>query len=81
MRGSRGGGGSTGGPDPPENHKSIVFLSHTGPDPLENHKAAKPAFKCRSIIGPTAKLHLYGVSLKWADDIPILVVFGSSLPS
>ena len=32
------------GPDPPENHKNIVFFSKTGPDPLKNHKATKPAF-------------------------------------
>ena len=28
----------TGGPDPPGNHKNIVF-SNTGPDPVENLKA------------------------------------------
>ena len=47
MRGSRGGGGVTEGPDPPspvKNHKNIGFLSNTGPDPLKNHKATKPAF-------------------------------------
>ena len=31
MGGSRGG---TGGPDPPEYHKTIGFLSNTRPDPL-----------------------------------------------
>ena len=36
--------GGTGGPEPLENHKNIVFLSNTGPDPLKNHKATKPAF-------------------------------------
>ena len=35
MRGSRGG---TEGPDPPENHKNIEFLSNTGPDPLKFSK-------------------------------------------
>ena len=35
MRRSRGG---TGGPDPPENHKNIVFLSKTGPDLLKIRK-------------------------------------------
>ena len=27
--------GGTGGPDPPENHKNIGFLSNIGPDPLK----------------------------------------------
>ena len=36
MGGSR---GETGGPDPLENHKNIVFFSNTGLDPLENLKA------------------------------------------
>ena len=27
--------GGTGGPDHPENHKNIEFLSSTGPDPLK----------------------------------------------
>ena len=38
MGGSRGG---TGGPDPLENHKKIVFFSNTGPDPVENPKATR----------------------------------------
>ena len=41
MRDSRGG---IRGPEPPENHKHIGFLSNTGPDPLKNHKATKPVF-------------------------------------
>ena len=31
------------GPDPPENHKTIGFLSSNGSDPLKNHKATKSA--------------------------------------
>ena len=46
MRGSRRG---VGGPDPPENHKNIGFLSNTGPDPMENHKATKPAFNVNGV--------------------------------
>ena len=42
MRKSRMGVGA-GGPDPPENHKNIAFLSNTGPDHLKNHKATKRA--------------------------------------
>ena len=32
------------GPLPPENHKTIGFLSNTGLDPLKNNKATKAAF-------------------------------------
>ena len=32
------GGGGTGGPDPPKNHKNIGFLCNTGPDPLKTTK-------------------------------------------
>ena len=61
MGGSRWG---TGGPDPLKNLNNIVFFS-TVPDPLKNHKATKPAFNVgRAIIGPPAKRHLNGVSLK-----------------
>ena len=42
----RGGRGS--GPQPPENHNNIGFLSHTGTNSMENHKATKPTFK----VGP-----------------------------
>ena len=31
------------GPDPPENHKRIEFLSNTSLNPLKNHKATRPA--------------------------------------
>ena len=51
MRGSRGGGGVTRGPDPPpplNNYKNIGFLSNTGPDPLQNHIATKAVFN----VGP-----------------------------
>ena len=66
MGGSR---GETGGPDPPppeKSHKNIGFLSDTGLDPLKNHKATKPAF---TVVSSSA------------DDGPLIVVFGSSLPS
>ena len=53
-----------------KNHKHKGFLRNTGPDPLTIDKATKPAF----IVGPS--------SLRWrADDDPLLVLFGSSLPS
>ena len=53
---------------PLENRKVIGFLSNTSPDPLE-----KTAFNVRP--------HLNDVSLRWADDVPLLVVFGSSFPA
>ena len=81
MPGSRGGGGGAGGPDrPPE--KSQKWSGS-----LENKKTFKPAFN----VGPSSarqqKRHLNGVSpfkclFCWrADDGPLIVVFGSSLPS
>ena len=36
--------GRTGGPDHPENHKAMVFVSNIGLDPLKNIKATNPAF-------------------------------------
>ena len=77
QRGGGGGGGGVGtgvaDPPPPENHQNIGFPSNIDPDSLKNHKAAKP------------------VSIKWwailmafgwpADDGPLVVIFGSSLPS
>ena len=84
---SRGGGGA-GGPDPPphththtqNNHKNIGFLSNTGPDPLKNHKATKPSFN----VGPSLACQRNAIQMafRWqADDGPLLVLFGSSLPS
>ena len=76
MRGSRGG---TGGPDPPpplKNHTNIGFFSNTGPDPLNNHKATKPAFN----DGPSLARQRNAIEMAfrwWADDGPLLVVFGS----
>ena len=60
-----GGGGGRGADHPPQKkHKSIEFLSNTGLDPLKNHKATNP----------------YSVSSHrgwWADNCPLLVLFGS----
>ena len=53
-------------PLPLKNCKAVGFLSNTVPDPMKNHKATKPAFN----VGPA----------KRADDGPLIVVFGSSLP-
>ena len=78
MRGSRGGGG--GSAPFPENHKNIGFLSKSGPDPLKNHKAIKPVFN----VGPSSARQQNAIQMafRWrADGSPLIVVFGSSLPS
>ena len=72
--------GETGGPDPLKNHKNIGLLRNTGPDPLKNHKATKPAFN----VGPTSASQRNPIELVFcwqADDGPLIVLFGSFLPS
>ena len=78
MCGSRGGQGS--GPPPPlKYHKNIGFSSNTGPDPLKN-RSYQASIQCWAIIGTPAKRHL--MAFRWrADDGPLIVVLGSSLPS
>ena len=66
----------TGSPPPPPRKitKNMGFSSNTGPDPLKT-AAAKPAF-----IRMPAKRHV--MTFPWrADDGPLIVVLGSSLPS
>ena len=66
----------TGGPDPPplKNHNTIGFPSNTGLDPQKNHKVTKPAFN----VGPSYVRQAF----RWRADVgPLMVVFGSSLPS
>ena len=79
MYGSRGG---TGGPDPPpplKNHKNIGFPSNTVPDSLKN-RSYQASIQCWGIIGTPVKRHL--MAFRWrADDGPLKVVLGSSLPS
>ena len=61
-------------PPPLKNHNTIGFLSNTGPDPQKNHKVTKPAFN----IGPSYVRQAF----RWRAVIgPLMVVFGSSLPS
>ena len=67
MRGST--GVSTGGPDTPsrmEKHKAVIILG------LLVRKVQ--SYRCRVIIGPLARRHLYDVSLagRW---LPVLVTF------
>ena len=70
MPGARDGVVGWTGPGPAEKHKNIGFFSNTGSDLQKNHKAKRPAFN----VGPS--------SSRWrAHDDPLIVVFGSSLPS
>ena len=76
-------GGRGSGP-PPENSKNIAFSSNTGPDPLKNRSYQDTiqcwAIQCWTIIGTPAKRHL--MAFRWrADDDPLIVVLGCSLPS
>ena len=59
----------------PEKHKNIGFPSNT-----ENHKATKPAFN----VGPSSARQRNAIKMafRWrVDDGPLIVAFGSSLPS
>ena len=59
---------------PLKNHNTIGFPSNTGPDLQENHKVTKPAFN----VGPSYVRQAF----RWRTDVgPLMVVFGSSLPS
>ena len=65
------------GPDL-KNHKNIGFSSNTGPGPLKHRKATKPAFN----VGPSSARQRNVMAFRWrADDVPLIVVLGSSLPS
>ena len=57
-----------------KNHNTLEFPSNTGPDPQKNHKVTKPAFNA----GPSYVRQ--GFRFR-ADVGPLMVVFGSSLPS
>ena len=74
--GSREGGG---GPNPFENHNNIGLFGNIGPDPLKNC-SYQASIRCLAIIGTPAKRHL--MAFRWrADNGPLIVVLGSSLPS
>ena len=63
-----------------KNHKAIGFLSNTGPDPMKNHKTTKPVFNVGSQWA--RQQNAISIPFRWrANDRPLLVVFGSSLPS
>ena len=69
MRRSRGGG--AGGLNPLKNHKHIGFLSNTGSEPL----------KIRKLPNQHSMLDNHQPASKTPSNGPLLVVFGSSLPS
>ena len=57
-----------------KNHNTIGFPSNTSPDPQKNHKVTQPAFN----VGPSYVRQAF----RWRADIgPLMVVYGSSLPS
>ena len=61
-------------------YKNRGFLSNADPDPLKNYKATKPAFNVGSSWARQRNAFL--MAFHWrADDGPLLVVFGFSLPS
>ena len=91
----KGGGQGVRTPPPPPKKKKKsqnykVSNSNTGPDSLKNHKVTKPAFN----VGPSSARHRNAISsstrqrnaikiaFRWlADDGPLIVECGSSLPS
>ena len=73
MGGSRWDGG-TDPPPPLKNDNTIGFPSNTDPDPQKNRKVTRPAFN----VGPLYVRQAF----RWRADVgPLMVVFGSSLPS
>ena len=72
-------GGGVWTPQPSENHKAIGFLGNRGDIP-KYHKATEPAFT----VGPSSARQQDTIKMvfRWqANDGPLVVVFGSSLPS
>ena len=66
-----------------KNHKSIGFLRNTCLDSLKNTKLPSQ-LQCWAIISTRAKRHFNCITMafRWrVDDGPLIVVFGSSLPS
>ena len=75
-----GGGGGARGPDTPYKPQKLGFLSNAGPDPVKSHKATKPEFNVGS--SSTRQRNAISMVFRWrVDDSPLIVVFGSSLPS
>ena len=71
------GGGS---PDPAEKSQKYSVSQQNWSGSHENHKTTKPAFN----VGPSSARQRNAIKMafRWqADDGPLIVVFGSSLPS
>ena len=65
------------GGSPLKNHIDICFFSNTGSDPLTNHKTTKSAFN----VWPSSVRQRNAMAFWWrGDDVPLIVVFGSTLP-
>ena len=80
VRIQRGGGRDRGSGPPLKNDKNIGSLSNTGPDPLKNHKATKPALNV--VLSTARQRNAITMAFPWlANDVPLLLVFGSYLPS
>ena len=81
VRIQRGGEGGRGVRTPPplKNHKNIGFSSNTGPDLLKDC-SYQASIQCLAIMGTAAKRHLMAFRSQ-ANDGPLIVVLGSSLPS
>ena len=79
QRGGGGGGGGSRPPSPEKSQKLRVYLQYWSRSP-ENHKATKPAFN----LGPLSARQRNNIlmAFPWrAIDGPLIVVFGSFLPS
>ena len=63
----------------PEKSQTIGFLSNTGP--CNTTKLPQASIQCWARILTPAERHLNGFFYWPADDGPLVVVFGSSLPS
>ena len=79
IRGSRGRGWGSWPPSPLKNNKNKGVLSNTGPDPLKITKLPSQHW----MLGhPRSASDRHLMAFHWrADDGPLIVVFGSSLPS
>ena len=65
---------------PSEKNKVSWHLSTTGHVPLKNHKATKPVFNVGK-LSARQRNDIY-MAFRWrVDDDPVLVVFGTTLPS
>ena len=84
--GGGGGGGGTGGSEPPEKSQKYLVSKQYWSGSSEKSQSCQASIQCWAIIcmGPSSARQRNSISMAfcwWADDGPLLVVFGSSLPS